>query len=62
MSPEAIDSIECLQTMDELDSVSNIVELSSAIEHLSNGKAPEPDNKQPDLIKTCKSTMLTTIA
>ena len=44
--------------MEELDCVLNIEELSSAIDHLTNGKAAGSDNIPPDLIKTCKSALL----
>ena len=58
MSQNAVDSLEYLQTMDELDYVPNIEELSSTIDHLTNGKAAGSDNIPPDLIKTCKSALL----
>ena len=58
VSQNALDSLECHQTMDELDSVPNIKELSSAINHLTNGKSAGSDNIQPDLIKTCRSALL----
>ena len=58
VSLEAFDSIEDLQTIDELDSFPAIEELSSAIDHLSNRKAPGADNIPDNLIKTCKSTLL----
>ena len=44
--------------MDDLDSVPSTEELNSAIDHLTNEKAPGSDNIPPNLIKTCKSTML----
>ena len=44
--------------MDELDSVPCIEELNIAIDHLTDGKAPESENIPPDLIKTCKSALL----
>ena len=58
VSQNALDSLECHQTMDELDSVPNIKELSSAINHLTNGKSAGSDNIPPDLIKTCRSALL----
>ena len=61
VSPEAFDSIEFLQTMDELDSVPTIMKLSSAIDNLSNGKSQGADNTPPSLI-TYKSRRATTIA
>ena len=44
--------------MDELDSFPSIEEFNSVIDHLTNGKAPGPDNIPPDLINTCKSALL----
>ena len=58
MSQNALDSIECLQTIDELNSVPSIEELNGNIDHLTNGKTRESYNIPPDLIKTCKSDML----
>ena len=58
VSQNALDSLECLQTMGELDAVPSIDELKIAIDHLTNGKAPGSDNIPPDLIKTCKSALL----
>ena len=56
VSPAALDVIECLPTMDELDSVE---ELSKAIDSLASGKAPGNDGIPPDLmIKHCKTTLL----
>ena len=50
--------LECLQTMDELDYFPNIEELSSAVGHLTNGKAAGSNNIPPGLIKTYKSALL----
>ena len=58
VSPNALDSLECLQTIDELDTVPSIDELNVAIDLLTNGKTPGSDNILPDLIKTYKSALL----
>ena len=58
MSPAALDAIECLPTMDELDSEPLVEELSKAIGSLASGKAPGNDGIPPDLIKHCKTTLL----
>ena len=58
MSPVAPDGIECLPTMDELDSEPSVEELSKAIDSLASGKAPGNDGIPPDLIKHCKATLL----
>ena len=43
MSPAAIDGINCLPTMDELDAEPLVEELSKAIDSLASGKAPGND-------------------
>ena len=58
VSKNTFGSLECLQTMDELDSVPCIEELNIVIDNLTNGKAPGSDNVPPDLINTCKSALL----
>ena len=56
MSPAALDAIECMSVMEELDAESTIYELSKAIDSLAAGKAPGSDSIPPDLIKHCKTT------
>ena len=56
MSPAALDAIECMSVMEELDAESTIYELSKAIDSLAAGKAPGSDSILPDLIKHCKTT------
>ena len=58
VSPAALDVIECLQTMDELDSKPSVEELSKAIDRLASGKAPGNDGIPPVLTKHCKTTLL----
>ena len=57
VSPAALDAIECLPTMDELDSEPLVEELSKAIDSLASGRAPGNDGIPPDLIKHCKTTL-----
>uniref|UniRef100_A0A8W8ICK1 Reverse transcriptase domain-containing protein n=1 Tax=Magallana gigas TaxID=29159 RepID=A0A8W8ICK1_MAGGI len=54
----ALDAIECLPTMDELDVEPTLEELSKAIDNLASGKAPGKDRIPPDLLKHCKSSLL----
>ena len=54
VSPAALDAIECLPTMDELDSEPLVEELNKAIDSL----APVNDGIPSDLIKHCKTTLL----
>ena len=58
VSPAALDVIECLPTMDELDSEPSVEELSKVIDRLAADKAPYNDGIPPDLIKHCKTTLL----
>ena len=54
----ALDAVECLPTMEELDRNPTIDELSKAIDSLSAGKAPGMDGIPPDLLKHCKTALL----
>jgi len=58
MTPAALDTIEQLPTMDELDAEPTTEELSNAIDSLSSGKAPDSDGIPSDLIKHFKTTQL----
>ena len=58
MSTASLDVIDCLPTMDELDSEPLVEELSKAIDSLASGNAPGIDGIPPDLIKHCKTTLL----
>ena len=58
VSPAALVVIECLPTMDELDSEPSVEELSKAIDSLASCKAPGNDGIPPDLINHCKTTLL----
>jgi hypothetical protein len=58
VSHSALEAIERLPTMDELDAEPTVVELSKAIDSLASGKAPGSDGIPPDLIKHCKTTLL----
>ena len=58
VSTAALDVIDCLPTMDELDSEPLVEELSKAIDGLASGKAPGNDGIPPDFIKDCQTTLL----
>ena len=54
----ALDAIEPLPIMEDLDAQPTLEELSKAIDSSACGKAPGTDGIPPDLIKRCKSTLL----
>eukprot|EP00105_Crassostrea_gigas_P021162 XP_011440210.1 PREDICTED: uncharacterized protein LOC105337258 [Crassostrea gigas] len=54
----ALEATECLPTMDELDVEPTLEELSKTIDNLASGKAPGNDGIPPDLLKQCKSSLL----
>ena len=58
VSPTALDVIDFLPIMDELDSEPSVEELSKALDSLASGKAPDNDGIPPELIKHCKTTLL----
>ena len=54
----ALDAIEPLPIMEDLDAEPTLEELSKAIDSLACGKAPGTDGIPPYLIMRCKSTLL----
>ena len=58
VSPSALNAVECLPTMEELDVEPSIEELSKAIDSMVAGKAPGSNGIPPDLIKQCKTVLL----
>ena len=58
VSPAALDVLEWLPTMGELDTEPLVEELNRAIESFASGKAPCNDGIPPDLIKHCKTILL----
>ena len=58
VSPSALDAVECLPIIEELDTEPTLEELSKAIDSLASGKAPGCDGIPPDLVKHCKTTLL----
>ena len=54
----ALDAIECLPAMEELDAEPTLEELNEAIDSLAPEKAPGNDGIPPDLIRRCKSSLL----
>ena len=58
VAPSALDAIECMPVLEELDTEPTMDELSKAIDSLAAGKAPGSNSIPPDLIKHCKTTLL----
>lgn len=58
VTPAAIENVEALPILEQLDETPTLEELSKAIDKLSAGKAPGNDGIPPDLIKHCKSSLL----
>ena len=58
ISQEALDSIEDLPVLEELDAEPTLEELSKAINALASGKAPGEDGIPPDVIKCGKTALL----
>ena len=58
VTPAALNAIEHMPVMDELDENPTVEEVSKAIDSLALGKAPGSDSIPPDLIKRCKTTLL----
>ena len=57
VSLSALDAVECLSTIKELDTDPTLEELSKAMDRLASGKAPGGDGIPSDLIKHCKTTL-----
>ncbi|XP_048729748.2 uncharacterized protein LOC125647101 [Ostrea edulis] len=58
VTPTALDAIKCLSVMEELDVEPTMDKLSKAINSLAAGKAQGNESIPPDLIKSCKTTLL----
>jgi len=58
VSSSALEVIESLPTLDELDAEPTVVGLSKVIDYWALGKAPGSEGIPPDLIKHCKPIAL----
>ena len=56
VSPSALEAVECLPTMEELDTESTLEELHKAIDSLASGKVPGDDGTPPPPPQTSSST------
>ena len=59
VTPSSLGAIKCMPIMEELNAEPTMDELSKVIDSLAAGKAPGSDSIPPDLIKHCKTTLLT---
>ena len=62
VNPSALDAIECLPVMEELDAKPTVEELSTTIDSLASDKAPGSDGIPPDLVKHCKNSLFSSSA
>ena len=54
----ALDAVESLAVMHELDAEPTLQELDAALARMTSGKAPGSDGIPPDLLKQCKKELL----
>ncbi|XP_072854784.2 uncharacterized protein LOC110072917 [Pogona vitticeps] len=54
VTEEALNNIECLPVLEELDSEPPLAEIKVALDSLTSGKAPGKDNIPADVVKCCK--------
>ena len=58
VSEEALNAIECLPVLEELDVDPTVDELSKALDSLAPGKAPGKDGIPAEVLKCCKETII----
>ena len=58
VTEEALNAIECLPMISELDREPTLEELSLALDSLASGKAPEKDGIPAEVLKCCRETLL----
>ena len=59
VTDDALNAIECLPELEELDREPTIDELSEALDSLASGKAPGKDGIPAEVLKCCKETLIT---
>ncbi|XP_066482784.1 DBIRD complex subunit ZNF326 isoform X2 [Tiliqua scincoides] len=59
VTEEALNNIECLPVLEELDSEPTLEELNVALDSLASGKAPEKDSIPAEVLKCCKEIIAT---
>lgn len=58
VSDEALNSIECLPTLHELDREPDFEEIAKAMKSLASGKTPGNDGIPPEILKCCQEKTL----
>ncbi|XP_076449087.1 uncharacterized protein LOC143285577 [Babylonia areolata] len=59
VTEDALNAIECLPELEELDREPTIDELTKALDSLASGKAPGKDGIPAKVLKCCKETLIT---
>ena len=59
VTEDALNAIECLLELEELDREPTVDELSEALDSLASGKAPGKDGIPAEVLKCCKETLIT---
>ena len=59
ITEDALNAIDCLPELEELDREPTIDELSEALDSLASGKAPGKDGITAEVLKCCKETLIT---
>ena len=59
ITEEALNNIECLPVLEDLDSEPTLAEIKTALDSLASGKAPGKDNIPVEVLKRCKEIITT---
>ena len=59
VAEDALNAIECLPELEELDREPTIAELKKALDSLASGNAPGKDGIPAEVLKCCKETLIT---
>ncbi|XP_050707960.1 uncharacterized protein LOC126993145 [Eriocheir sinensis] len=59
VTEDALNAIECLPVLEELDREPTLAKLNEALDSLAHGKAPGKDGISAEVLKCCKGTIIT---